>query len=452
MQLSIEQILVRGPATSSEIQAATGISQAGVSRWLRAMGNRIIRLKVGRSPQYILTCNAFGGDDRLPLFMVDPHGNNTAIGYLRPLAHGAFYLEKLPGMPTVLLGERGDGLFPSLPYFLFDLAPQGFIGRQIAAKMAEQSDFPNNPQRWTVDHIGRYLLSNGDDLPGNLKFGGLAHLRLRRKPVPHTSEDYPELAENTMDGTTPESSAGGEQPKFTAYCKERSSHVIVKFSPKGDDAVAARWRDILVTEFQAAEAIHTANFPAAETRLIDCGGRFFLESQRFDRTGEYGRLPMVSLQCVDAEFVGIGHGWPSVMRALHDRHLVSWQHLYDAAVLWCFGKLIHNTDMHLGNLSLGIDGDVFRILPVYDMCSMGFAPKSGEVQPYRFDCPDLGVLPMFAHGTAEEIKAGAREMARDFWNRVAGDSRISTEFRDFLSRGNPVDLAGKTSNGQMDLL
>lgn len=451
MQLSIEQILVRGPATSSEIQAATGMSQAGVSRWLRAMGNRIIRLKVGRSPQYMMTRNAFGGDDRLPLFMVDPHGNNTAIGYLRPLAHGAFYLEKLPGMPAVLLGERGDGLFPSLPYFLFDLAPQGFIGRQIATKMAEQSNFPGDPKHWNVDHIGRYLVSNGDDLPGNLKFGGLAYLRLRRKPVPHTSEDYPELAENTMDGTTPESSAGGEQPKFTAYCKERSSHVIVKFSPKGHDAVAARWRDILVTEFQAAEAIHAANFPAAETRLIDRGGRFFLESQRFDRTGEYGRLPMVSLQYVDAEFAGIGQGWHKVMKALYDRHLVSWQHLYDTAVLWCFGKLINNTDMHLGNLSLAIDGDVFRILPVYDMCSMGFSPKSGEVAPYRFDCPDLSDLPMFETAVADDIKSNAMEMAYDFWNRVVGDNRISPAFRNFLSRGNPVDLACNAGSGQIEL-
>ena len=41
--------------------------------------------------------------------------------------------------------------------------------------------------------------------------------------------------------------------------------------------------------------------------------------------------------------------------------------------------------MHLGNLSLAMDGHVFRLLPVYDMCSMGFAPRSGgEVRPYAF--------------------------------------------------------------------
>lgn len=79
------------------------------------------------------------------------------------------------------------------------------------------------------------------------------------------------------------------------------------------------------------------------------------------------------------------------------------------------------------------------------MCSMGFAPKSGELQPYRFDCPELDDLDMFNPDTAEEIKTAAKVMAHDFWNRVAGDGRISAEFRSLLSKGNPVDLAGKTS-------
>ncbi len=449
---NIEQILKRGPTTSKDLQLATDMNQVAVSRRIRAMGDRIIRIKIGRSPHYMLTCNAFGGGNRIPLFMVDPRGNNTSIGCLRPLAHGGFFLEKLPGMPSVLLGEGKNGLFKDLPYFLYDLAPQGYIGRQIAASMADQADFPNDPKQWNVDHIGQYLTSNGDDLPGNLKLGAQTHLRLRRKPVAYTSGDYPKLAEAAIDGSIPGSSAGGEQPKFTAYCKERSAHVIVKFSPKGHDATAMRWRDILITEFHAAEAIHARNFPAAETRLIESEGRYFLESQRFDRAGEFGRLSMISLQYVDAEFAGIGQGWHKVMKALYDDGLVSWQHLYDTAVLWCFGKLINNTDMHLGNLSLSIEGDVFRILPVYDMCSMGFVPKSGEVRPFRFECPDLGDLTIFSTTKADTIKTEASEMARDFWNRVARDSRISQDFRDFLAKGNPVDRARMADDPTLNFL
>jgi hypothetical protein len=204
--------------------------------------------------------------------------------------------------------------------------------------------------------------------------------------------------------------------------------------------VARRWRDILITEFHAAETIHAADHPAAETRLLERDGRLFLESRRFDRSGEYGRLPMISLQYVDAEFSGVGRGWPQAMKALHDQGLLSWPHLLDACVLWSFGRLIHNTDMHLGNLSLGIDGDVFRLLPVYDMGSMGFAPISGELRPFHFTCPELGDLGLEQSKT-RSIRDLATTMAREFWWRVAGDERISPEFREFLSKGNPVDRA-----------
>lgn len=451
MPETIEKILQRGACTSKQLQESTGLTQAGVSRRIRAMGNRIIRVKEGRTPEYMMTRNAFGGNDQLPLYMVDAHGNNTAIGTLRPLAHGGFYLEALTGLPKVLLGESKKGLFSDLPFFLFDLAPQGFIGRQIASELSSQSNFPKDPKRWTSEQIGSYLVSNGEDLPGNLKFGKQAHLRVRKKPIPTTPDDYPLMAEHAIQGYIPGSSAGGEQPKFTAFCKERSSHVIVKFSPSGEDPIATRWRDILITEYHASEAIHAKAFPAAETRLIERGGRYFLESKRFDRTGEYGRLPMISLQVVDAEFSGMGEGWPAAMEALHKQKRVSWQHLYDAAVLWCFGMFINNTDMHLGNLSLGIEGDVFRILPVYDMCSMGFAPKVSEVQPYQFKVPNLQSPPLNGNSYPEIINV-ASEMASDFWDRVARDSRISDDFRKFLKKGNPIKIANEVENGQMKLL
>ena len=435
MRETIAAILSQGPATSKEIQARTGLTQAAVSRQLRMMGDSIIRRKVGRVVYYAMTRNAFGGSDRFPLFMVDAHGNNTAVANIRPLAHGGFFVQPLTGASGVLAGERGDGFYDDLPYFLYDLAPQGYLGRHIAEEMATQSpDFPNDPRQWNVDHIGRYLISNGDDLPGNFKFGEQAHLRVRRKPRGVTSKDYPQLADEVIRGILPGSSAGGEQPKFTAFCSERMSHVIVKFSPTGDDAIARRWRDILIAEFHAAEALHHESWPAAETTLIEAGGRLFLESQRFDRSGEYGRMSMISMQAIDSEFTGIGNDWYRVAEALFQRELISWQHYLDVLSLWCFGKLINNTDMHLGNLSLGIDGNVFRILPVYDMCPMGFAPQGGQVLPYDFSPRALTGV-----GFIEDCINDAVMIAHDFWERVAGDDRISKDFREFLAQGNPMD-------------
>jgi hypothetical protein len=437
MPLSIREYLERGPATSKEIQAETRLSQSSVARQLRDMGNEIIRLQNGRSLRYAATRNAFGGNNKLPLSIVDAHGNTVLAAYIRPLVHGGFFVEEVTGMPSLLLGGNKDGLYDDLPYFLFDLKPQGFLGRKIAEEMASQSDdFPTDPRHWNTNHIGRYLISNGDDLSGNFKFGEQALLRVRRKPVIASDNDYPELADSVMSGVIPGSSAGGEQPKFTAFSGNRSAHVIVKFSPRGNNIIARRWRDILITEYHATEAIHVKDYPAAETRLLEIDGRLFLESERFDRSGEYGRMSMISLQAIDFEFTGLGGGWPQVINALHIKELVSWQHVLDAEFLWCFGRLINNTDMHLGNLSFSIDGNMFRLLPLYDMCSMGFAPKSGgEVPPYNF-VPTEPKRVYFSEDVVEDSKI----TARDFWERVENDERISEEFKDFLGRGNPVDL------------
>jgi hypothetical protein len=85
---------------------------------------------------------------------------------------------------------------------------------------------------------------------------------------------------------------------------------------------------------------------------------------------------------------------------------------------------------------MSIDGRVFRILPVYDMCSMGFAPKAGEVRPYSFVPPDLDTLNGLDLIT--EALKGVKIIARDFWDRVASDDRISSEFKCFFEQGNPV--------------
>ncbi|MBL4623350.1 MAG: type II toxin-antitoxin system HipA family toxin YjjJ [Immundisolibacteraceae bacterium] len=438
MPISIRQFLAQGPATSKQIQEATELKQSAVSTALREMGARVVTFKKGRSPFYAMTCNAFGSGDSLPLTMVDAYGNNTTVALVRPLLHGGFYLQPKTGMPAVLAGEQGDGFFDDLPYFLSDLRPQGFLGRQIAAQMAEQSaEFPTDPRNWRSDHVGQYLIANGDDLPGNFKLGPQARLRIRSAPEPVTSADYPRLVEQVLAGSLPGSSAGGEQPKFTAFCTERSAHVIVKFSPLGNDPVARRWRDILITEFYATLALHEGNLPAAETRLIEEGGRLFLESQRFDRIGEYGRMPMISLQAVDTEFVGLGTSWHQVMLALARQNLVSDDHLRDLLLLCRFGELINNSDMHLGNISLGVEGDQFRLLPAYDMCSMGFAPiAGGEVPSFQF-------VPIASRLTDENVDQRmverVEEMARNFWSQVAADERISDEFREFLTQGNPVD-------------
>lgn len=348
-----------------------------------------------------------------------------------------FFVEPVRSVFRLLFCETGDGGYDDLPYFLYDLRPQGFLGRLIARRIALQSDdFPSDPRHWTAGHIGRYLVSNGDDLPGNLIFGEQAILRVRRNPLSVSADDYPALAESVIQGEIPGSSAGGEQQKFTAFNRELSSHVIVKFSPRGSGDDAQRWRDVMITEYYAARVLSDSHFPVVVPRLLEMGSRLFLESRRFDRIREFGRSSMISFQAVDAEYAGLGHNWAQVMGALRARDMVSDADMFNAEAFWHFGRLINNTDMHLGNLGLAMSNGRFTLLPVYDMCAMGFAPVSRqEVQPFAFDAPDIRQA-----GMTDDLFETVHRMAYDFWENLADDQRISNAFKAFLRQGNPINL------------
>jgi hypothetical protein len=94
--------------------------------------------------------------------------------------------------------------------------------------------------------------------------------------------------------------------------------------------------------------------------------------------------------------------------------------------------------MHLGNLSMGIEGNVFRLLPVYDMCSMGFVPRSGDVLPYRFN-------PGTIRGSnfSEETQRAVDDVARSFLGALSQDVRISNDLNIFLAEGNTIDRSAK---------
>jgi len=371
--------------------------------------------------------------------MVDNYGNNTAVVFLRPLYPGGYYAQKVAGTPKLLLGEAENGLFDGLPYYLQDIRPQGYIGRQIAVELSTRiSDFPADLANWNENHIGRYLLSNGEDLPGNVQLGEIGFLRRRSAPESVARSEYPSIAAQIESGENPGSSAGGEQPKFTAYCEDVRSHVIVKFNAAENTSTQRRWSDVLISEYCAQTVLANNHMSAAQTQIHHIGNRTFLESIRFDRVGHHGRSPMVSLMSVDAEFIGAGSNWLDVMSKLNAQNLVSRDHLYDTAVLHEFGRLINNTDMHLGNLSLGIDGGVFRLLPIYDMCSMGFAPVRENVRPMVFDPPIVGnsaqvaqLPPQYAEFPEYAFKA-AQDMASEFWALMSRQVELSEEFHDFV--------------------
>ncbi|MCK8367017.1 transcriptional regulator, partial [Erwinia amylovora] len=94
-------------------------------------------------------------------------------------------------------------------------------------------------------------------------------------------------------------------------------HVLVKFTPARANENIKRSFDLLRAEELALLLMQQHGLSEPQTALIAAGnGQLFIEVVRFDRAGENGRLSMVSLEAVQAEFIGNPHHWPAALQQL----------------------------------------------------------------------------------------------------------------------------------------
>ena len=415
-----------GTATSPQLQAQLGISQPSASRLLAPLlaDGTLVAVGAARARRYLLPRDVPGVGRQVPIHTVQPDGAVQFFGTLYPLAGDGFWMEEADR-------EHGQSArHDSLPWFLYDMRPQGFLGRGFAGAHPGLQ-LPANLAHWSDDHILKALVNAGEDQPGNLLVGTVAFDRFHTLPAPprtaapvvsDPATQYPALALQALDQTAVGSSAGGEQPKFSAL---RDAHaVLVKFSPADESAASQRWRDLLVCEGLALQTLAAAGIDAAHTVIEQAAGRVFLESRRFDRTAQ-GRRGMVSLEVYDAHYIGVGTNWAAtaqrVDRAGADR--LSTTDVRTLCLLDAYGALIANTDRHHGNISLLLQNDQWQLAPAYDMLPMLYAPINSEV-PERQFAPRP--LPPSAHA---DVWPQARTLALRFWQAAAEDERISSDFR-----------------------
>ncbi|MEZ5707288.1 MAG: type II toxin-antitoxin system HipA family toxin YjjJ [Burkholderiaceae bacterium] len=376
-----------GHAVSAQLQAALGASQPTVSRALRPWlaSGEVVKVGAGRAQRYLLPRDVEGVGRQVPIHEAMPDGGLRPFGTLYPLAGGGFWMDEADK-------AHGSSAFhDSLPWFLYDMRPQGFLGRGFAAAHPALG-LPANLQHWSDDHILKALVNAGEDLPGNLIVGAAAFDRFVTLPTPqrshapvvtHPAQQYPELAAQALGQRLAGSSAGGEQPKFSAVRHGRA--VLVKFSPAGDSPVDQRWRDLLICEALALHTLSEAGIAAAPTDIVQAQGRVFLQSQRFDRTAD-GRVGMVSLDVYDRQYIGQGTNWVDTAQRI-DRagaERLSEADVQTLCLLDAYGALIANTDRHHGNISLLLQHDRWQLAPAYDMLPMLYAPVAGEIVPRDF--------------------------------------------------------------------
>ena len=415
-----------GHASSPELQAQLGVSQPTVSRLLAPLlaTGQVVKLGAARAQRYLLPRDVPGVGRQVLIHQVQPSGELQVFGTLYPLVGGGFWMEEADK-------SHGQSAFhPSLPWFLMDTRPQGFLGRAFVQAHPDLA-LPSHLAHWRDEHILLALVRAGEDLPGNLLVGAASLDRYLAMPLGQSAtavvndpeQDYPRLALQALVSAAPGSSAGGEQPKFCAVTD--GVPVLVKFSPAGDAPADQRWRDLLVCEALALQTLQAAGIAAAQTDMVQAGGRVFLQSRRFDRTAK-GRVGMVSLEMYDAHYLGIGSHWAATAmqtgRAGAEKLNVS--DIQTLCLLDAFGALIANTDRHHGNVSLLLHQHRWQLAPAYDMLPMFYAPVAGEVverdwasQLPRPNAHTLNVWPL------------AKALALQFWQSAAVDARIGDEFR-----------------------
>ncbi|MDZ4186390.1 MAG: type II toxin-antitoxin system HipA family toxin YjjJ [Desulfuromonadales bacterium] len=418
--------LATGPKSGKELATKLGVSQPTLSRTLTALGEQVVVLGRGRTTLYARPRILRGLSGLFPVYRVDEHGVVYLIGNLQALLGGGFWWQAEDA-------DRESRYFDQLPWFLQDMRPDGFIGRDFALRHGAELGLPEKLREWHDDDVLIALARRGEDHVGNLLIGDESlgrYLHSAAQPLPaiteaERGESYAELALMALEGDPPGSSAGGEQPKFTALVGEgaASRQVLVKFSPPLTQADGGRWGDLLRCEDLALRVVAECGIAAARSQLVTGGGRVFLEVERFDRSGRLGRNALFSLRAIDGAYVGCGGDWLRCAGALHRAGVIAAEDARRMRWLKVFGDLIANSDMHAGNLSFRWQAaGRYTLAPVYDMLPMLYRPVGGELLMRTFAPPLPGM-------ETASVWPEALQSALRFWELAAADAEISVEFR-----------------------
>lgn len=428
-------LLKRHPgAKAAKLAELAKTSPATMNRILAEARADVIRIGRAGRTRYYLRRPLRGAAGTLPLYAVDSQGNASQMGQLSLIAPQGSVLD-VAAMGWPVEAEFSDGVWPGLPYPLQDMRPQGFLGRSFARQLAQDLGVSSNPTEWSDDDTIYILSQRGADTSGNLILGDVALDRwLKFKTAPldvltpqNCGQGYAQRANQASAMGAVGSSAAGEFPKFTALRElpgSQTPHVIVKFSGAQDSSTVRRWADLLVCEHLALKTICTVpGIESALSRIIQFQGRTFLEVERFDRHGKFGRSPLCSLETIDAAMLSkSSHDWGVLGELLCEQGWISELSVRTVRNISMFGKLIGNTDMHKGNLSFA-PGLPMRVAPVYDMLPMMYAPLGGG------EIPKVNYAPELPAPKNRDIWHQMSTAAMMFWESAAADERISREFQ-----------------------
>lgn len=427
MSSHLIKLLAKQPHTAKELSQQLNISQPTLSRLIKQQ-TTISKIGKARATQYALQRPIRDLGCQWPVYRVTEQATITLAGQLMAIyPHGFVWQDVVNGT---------ESIYDSLPWFLWDIRPQGFLGREFRA-IHQQLGLNQRLQDWHDDDVLTFLLKFGFVQPSHFLVGEesrVSFLRLQQDVLQPDDEDgwlktrasYGQEASKVIRHDIARSSAAGEQPKFGLFVLENQQafELLVKFSPPLSTENGQRWSDLLIAEHLALQSLQHFGVAAANSQIVQSSGRTFLEVLRFDRTTAFGRKGMVSLDAVSNEFIGHNKAWDEQAKSLLALGKISTSDYQLILKVFSFGRLIANEDMHNGNLSFFLADDFsLSLAPIYDMLPMRFAPTiHGEVVER-----DIKILPPTV--LTQNIWSEVCRWASYYWQQVANHSQISSEFR-----------------------
>lgn len=412
----IEILRREGTVSPARLLTELDISPATLSRLIAKSERKILRIGETTNTRYGLPREIPGIESQIPYFTVSEKGE------LKPIAKFIVFYQNTYAF------EPGATFFSGLTPEIFDMAPQGFLGRSFVKRFASELSLPARLSDWSNDHILVAVARRGEDLPGDVVFGQESAerwVRLQTNEV--TTTQYHDLARAALGDQPVGSSAGGEQPKFTAFSSGK--HRIVKFAGMNESDVQRRWRDLLICEWTALGTLASHRIEVSNAELQFDGEMVFLQVERFDRAGPKGRKAVLTLAAIDNAHWGRRDSWSEAAARLEQSQLIEKEDARKMRFLDAFGALIGDSDRHFQNIAFfpqhSYDAKTPReryvLAPAFDKLPMMFAPESGNIIAREFSHP-------VPNAHMLDVWDDARKAAALFWERVCGDKRISKDF------------------------
>ena len=150
MDAALANALFSGTRTGAELRGGLGISQPTLSRLLKATRAEVAVLGRGRSTRYGLYRRIRELPPELPVHRVSQDGAIERIATLVTIAPGRFWFDDLEQ-------PRASREFESLPWFITDMRPQGYLGRLFPLRYEDLS-LPDRIGDW--NELGRWVAAS----------------------------------------------------------------------------------------------------------------------------------------------------------------------------------------------------------------------------------------------------------------------------------------------------